>query len=279
MASKYEIRSISLPPRSHPTTLSLEEKLNKLKTWEASSTSSSESICIGLSGLEDLCVGVNHLLNMSSTQEVISHYPNEKCLDNLLDGSVRILDICGIARDVMLQFKEQVQALQSALRRRKGNSSIESSIASYSCFTNKMKKEAKKSIAVLKQMDCKLKSSPVQDHHLIQLIKEVVAINSSVFQSLFLFLSTSKPKQSRWSMVSKLMHKGAQACEEKQETVNQLESVDAALSERPHFEKMQIAQRRLEALEISIQDIENFLESVFKHLIKTRATILNIISQ
>ncbi|XP_021691039.2 uncharacterized protein LOC110672546 [Hevea brasiliensis] len=216
---------------------------------------------------------------MSSTQEVLSYYQKEKCLHNLLDGSVRILDICGITRDVMLQFKDQVQALQSALRRRKGYSSIEGSIASYSCFTKKMKKEAKKSIAVLKQMGSKLKASPLQDHHLIQLFKEVIAMSSSVFQSLFSFLSTSKPKQNRWSMVSKLMQKGAQACEEKQEIVNQLESVDAALSEKPHFGQMQIAQKRLEALEISIQDIENCLESVFKHLIKTRASILNIISQ
>ncbi|KAJ9146896.1 hypothetical protein P3X46_029111 [Hevea brasiliensis] len=279
MANSYHVRSISLPSRSHPTTLRVEQELNKLKTWEASSTSTSGSICIGLSGLEDLYKGVNDLLSMSSTQEILSHCQNEKCLENLLDGSVRLLDICGVTRDFLLQFKEQVQALQSALRRRKGDSSIESSIASYSCFTKKIKNEAKKSIAVLKQMDSKLKASLLQDHHLIQLFKEVIAMNSSIFQSLFLFLSTSKPKRSRWSTVSKLMRKGAIACEEKQEIVNHLQSVDAALSERPHLEKIQIAHQRLEALEAGIEHIENCLENVFRNLIKTRASILNIISQ
>jgi len=34
MANKYHARSISLPSRSHPSTISLEEGLNKLKTWQ-----------------------------------------------------------------------------------------------------------------------------------------------------------------------------------------------------------------------------------------------------
>ncbi|KAJ9128755.1 hypothetical protein P3X46_034516 [Hevea brasiliensis] len=250
-AKRYHIRSISLPSRSHPANLRVEEELNKLKIWEASSTSTSGSICIGLSGLEDLYKGMNDLLNMSSTQEILSQYENEKCLNSLLDGSVKLLDIRGITRDLMLQFKEQVQALQSILRRRKGDSNIESSISKYTCFRKKIKKGAKKFIAVLKQMDGKLKAAPFQDDHLIQLFKEVIAMNSSIFQSLFLYLSTSMLKGSMWSAVSKLMHKAAIACEEKQEI----------------------------ALEVSIEDIENCLESVFGHLMKTRACILNIISQ
>ncbi|KAJ6774725.1 BPS1-LIKE PROTEIN [Salix purpurea] len=77
----------------------------------------------------------------------------------------------------MLRLKEQVQALQSALRRRKGDSSIESSVANYFCLRKKMK-DAKKLIASLKQMDNKFGASPFldQDHQLsdvIQVIREV----------------------------------------------------------------------------------------------------------
>ncbi|EEF40671.1 uncharacterized protein LOC8268739 [Ricinus communis] len=279
MASKYRTRSISLPSRSHPNTLRIEGELNKLKTLDASS---SGSVCIGLSGLEDLYNGFNDLLNMSTAQEVLTHSRNEKCLDELLDGSVKLLDICGITRDVMLQFKEQVQSLQSALRRRKGDSSIETSISGYTCFRKKMKKDAKTFVANLKQMDSKLEASKFQyqeDLYLIQLFKQVILINSFIFQSLLSFLASSKPKQSRWSVASKLMHKRAIACEEKQEIVNELESVDSALAEKTNSEKMQIAKRRLEALEMGIQDIEICLERVFRHLVKTRASILNIISQ
>jgi hypothetical protein len=148
-----------------------------------------------------------------------------------------------------------------------------------------MKKDAKKLIASLKQMDNKLGASSLldQDQHLsavIRVIREVNVINCSIFQSLLMFLSkSSKPNQSRWSLVSKLMHKGVIACEEKQENVNEIETVDAALSEVSDSEKVKIAQKRLEALEMSIDDLENCLERLSRPLIKSRASLLNIISQ
>ncbi|XP_011022277.1 PREDICTED: uncharacterized protein LOC105124112 [Populus euphratica] len=286
MACKYHVRSISLPSRSHPTTLRIEEELNKLNKWEVSSNSVSGSISNSLSGLEDLYKCMDDLLNLASTQQVLSRHENEKCLDELLDGSVRLLDVCSIGRDILLRFREQVQALQSAFRRRKGDSSIESSVATFNCFRKKMKKDTKKLIASLKQMDNKLGASSLldQDQHLsavIRVIREVNVINCSIFQSLLRFLSTSsKPKQSRWSLVSKLiLHKGVITCEEKQENVNEIGTVDAALSQVSDSENVKIAQKRLEALEMSIDDLENCLERLSRPLIKSRASLLNIISQ
>ncbi|KAL9356833.1 hypothetical protein Peur_050086 [Populus x canadensis] len=282
MSGKYRVRSISLPSRSHPTTLTVEEELNKLKEWEALSTSG--SICNGLLGVEDLYKYVDELLNLASTQEVISRHENGKCHNELLDWSVRLLDVCSIARDTMLRFREHIQSLQSALRRRKGDSSIESSVATFTCFRKKMKKDAKKLIASLKQMDNKLGASSLldQDQHLsavIKVIREVNVINCSIFQSLLLFMSTSSnPKQSRWSLVSKWMHKGVIPCEAKQENVNELVAVYAALSEVSDSEKVKITYKKLEALVISIEDLESCLERVFRVLIKTRASLLNVIS-
>ncbi|XP_035549197.1 uncharacterized protein LOC109017283 [Juglans regia] len=294
MAGKYQVRSISLPSRSHPSTVRLEEELNRLKIREETSTLTSESICKGLVGLEELYRCVDDLLNMASTQQVLSQLQHEKYVEELLDGSVRLLDICGITRDAMLQIREHVQVLQSALRRRKGDSSIESSINSYTCFRKKMKKDAKKLIAALKQMESKCGASPILDldHHLsavIRVLREVCLMNVSTFQSLLMFLTTpvSKPI-SGWSLVSKLMHKSVIACEEKQEKVNEMEVVDAALStlcrsyassKGADPEKAQSAKKRLEDLEISIEELENSLECVFRRLIRTRASLLNIISQ
>ncbi|XVF15995.1 hypothetical protein REPUB_Repub09cG0204100 [Reevesia pubescens] len=287
MAGKYHVRSISLPSRSHPTTLRIEDELNRLKTWEVSALSStSESICADLSGLEDLYQCMDDLLNMASTQEVLSQHQHEKCIEELLDGSLRLLDNCGIARDTMFQIKEHVHALQSALRRRKGDSSIENNIIKYTHLRKGMKKQGKKLITELKQMDNKLGASPLldQDHHfsaVIRALREVNVMNASIFQSIFSFLSAPvSSKQTRWSLVSKLMHKGVISCEEKQENVNELESVDAALCRHTSdVEKMQIAHKRLEALESSIECLENRLERVFRHLIKARTSLLNIISQ
>ncbi|XVF62265.1 hypothetical protein PTKIN_Ptkin08bG0203500 [Pterospermum kingtungense] len=186
----------------------------------------------------------------------------------------------------MSQIKEHVHALQSALRRRKGDSSLENHILSYSHFRKEMKKQAKKLMSELKQMDTKLGASPVldQDHHfsaVIRVLREVNAMNTSMFQSLFsFFVAPVSSRQTRWSLVSKLLHKGVISCEEKQENANELESLDVALCRHiSDVEKMQIVHKRLLSLESGIEGLENRLECVFRHLIKARTSLLNIISQ
>ncbi|CAJ1942257.1 unnamed protein product [Sphenostylis stenocarpa] len=292
MANKYHVRSISLPPRSHPSTVRVEEELSKLKTWEGTSTSTSESIHTGLSLLQDLYLSLDDLLNMASTQQVISLHKCDKCVDEVLDGSMRILDICGITRDTMQQIKEIVQALHSSLRRRnrKGDSSFETSVTEYKLFTKKMKKNSNKLITSLKQMDGKFGVSPLLDldHHLaavIRVLREVIIINLLVFQFILSFLtaSSSNSKATKWLVVAKLMHKGVKSWEDNSGNVNELQCVETALStllnEGTDDEKMQVAHERLEALKNAIERIENSLESVFRRLIKTRASLLNIISQ
>jgi len=290
MANKYHVRSISLPSRSHPSTIRVEEELNQLKTWEGTSTSTSGSIHIGLSLLEDLYISLEDLLNMASTQQVISHHQGEKCVEELLDSSMRILDICGITRDTILQIKENVQTLHSSLRRRKGDSSVERSVAEYKFFTKKMKKTVNKLITSLKQMDSKFGMSSILelDHHLSSLIRvfrEVIAMNLSVFQFIlsFLIVSSSKSKTTKWKFVAKLMHKGVITCEDNSDNVNELQCVNATLntllSEGTNGENLQASHERLEALENAIETIENDLENLFRRLIKSRASLLNIISQ
>ncbi|KAE9612914.1 hypothetical protein Lalb_Chr05g0212011 [Lupinus albus] len=287
MANKYHVRSNSFPSASHPSTTRIEEELRNLKSFEATSTSTSESFGTSLSLIQDLYVCLDDLLNLASTQKLISHYKGEKFMEEVLDGSVRLLDICGITRDTMSQIKENVQSLHSALRRRKGDSNIERSVAEYNFFTKKVKKNAKKLITSLKQMDSKFGVSLVlnQDQDvaaLIRVLREVIAMNMSIFQSILSFLafSSSKSKISKWLMVAKLMEKGVKS---REENSNELQCVDAALStllrDCTNVEKMQAARDNLEALENAIESLENGLENVFRFLIKTRTSLLNIMSQ
>ncbi|XP_045811266.1 uncharacterized protein LOC123905631 [Trifolium pratense] len=289
MAAKYHVRSNSFPSQSHPTSTRIEQELCKIKIWEATSTSTSDSIANGLSMLEDLYISLEDLLNMASTQKAISHHQGEKSVEELMDGSVKILDICGITRDIMLQIKENVQTVHSSLRRRKGDSSIEKSVAEYNFFTKKMKKNVTKLITSLKQMESKFGASSLlnQDQEfvvVIRVIREVIAMNMSIFQSILYFLvgSASKSKAAKWLKVAKLMHKKV-VCEEKLENSNELQCVEASLrtllSEGSDVAKMQATHENFEALENAIEMIENGLESVFRRLVKTRVTLLNIMTQ
>nr|KYP66541.1 hypothetical protein KK1_012837 [Cajanus cajan] len=190
----------------------------------------------------------------------------------------------------MFQIKENVQSLHSSLRRRKGDSSIERIIAEYNFFSKKMKKNAKKMITTLKQMETKFGVSPLlnQDQQLaalVRVLREVIVMNISIYRSLLAFLAVpaSKSMATKWSLVAKLMHKGVISCQENQENSNELKSVEASLShlqsEGSNVAKMQVAHERLEALENAIQRIENGLESVFRCMVKTRACLLNIMTQ
>jgi hypothetical protein len=57
------------PCASHPCAVKVEEELNRIKTWEATSTS--DYICNGLFLLQDIYINLDDLLNMTSTQKVL----------------------------------------------------------------------------------------------------------------------------------------------------------------------------------------------------------------
>ncbi|XP_023552100.1 uncharacterized protein LOC111809869 [Cucurbita pepo subsp. pepo] len=290
MAARYHLRSISLPSRSHPTTLRIEEQLSKLKALESSSPSTSKSICNGLQGLDDLYACMDELLHMASTKQVLSSHQNRELVDELVEGFIKLLDTCGKTRDMILQIQEQAQALQSALRRRKGDLSIRNAIANYTNLRKKMKKEALKLISSTKQMDEKIGSSHLmnQDLHLYAVnraLKESCFFTISIFASLlsFVAIQSVKSKPNRWALVSKvLMRRGAIASEENNQISNELDDVDAAidtLGNGVDADNLQSARRSLEGLEMGMEGFENGLKGIFRQMIRARACLLNLISQ
>ncbi|CAN1276155.1 hypothetical protein LINPERPRIM_LOCUS15932 [Linum perenne] len=114
-ATTFHARSNSFPSRPHPIVSEFDEQLCRLRQSQAASTSSSSSISHKLSGLQDVYDCVDKLIQLPSTQQAMIHDQNE-----LLDGSLRMLDMCNTAKDALSQMKESVVELQSAIRRRQG---------------------------------------------------------------------------------------------------------------------------------------------------------------
>jgi len=278
-SSKSNKRSISLPSRSHPATQNIEEELSKLKTWEFSASPTAEAVYSGLIGLGEVHKCMVDLLNLPLTLQSLSQCQNKKWVDEILDKSVRFLDICSTTREIVSRFKENVKDVQSSLRRRKEDLSINN----YTTFRKKMKQEAKSLITALKRMDHEevVVVMEVDDQlvsAVIRILREVTTIGISVFQMVLNFLSApiSKPI-SKWSLVSRLVNKGDQ------ENVNEIESVDVALSSLSksgpnEMEKIQFVQSKLETVEAHFECIENGLDNIFRCLIRSRSTLLNVIS-
>ncbi|EXB95397.1 hypothetical protein L484_014370 [Morus notabilis] len=270
----YHARSNSFPSRQHPLIPEFDEQLCRLRSSEAAS-SSSASLSGKLSGLQDLHDCVDKLLLLPLNQQALSNQKNEKWVDELLDGSLRLLDMCNTAKDALQQTKESTQELQSIIRRRRGG---ESSLSSELKKFLNSRKAVKK--ALHKAMESKCAFSLLnRDQEVVSMLREVQSITLSVFESMFFFISG--PKSSSWSLVSKLMNSKTVSCEKVNES-NEFASADAALNllishkmKNSDSTVEENAQKQLQELEMCIQDLEEGVESLYRRLIKIRVSLLN----
>ncbi|CAL2279816.1 unnamed protein product [Prunus armeniaca] len=115
-------------------------------------------------------------------------------------------------------------------------------------------------------------------------LREVEAITLAVFESLLSFISGPKSQPSKWSVV-KMMQPNKLSCEEATET-NEFAEVDAALNSlighttsKPDLKSADNinVHNQLDTLESCIQDQEEGVECLFRQLIKTRVSRLNIL--
>ncbi|VFQ88198.1 unnamed protein product [Cuscuta campestris] len=300
--NRYHVRSVSFPGRSHPCTNKIEQVLNKIKTWDSPFSSSSslsspkpEKVYELLPMLVELYECIEQLLALPITQSHLFQHHQDTSVDGLLEGSVRFIDICSSTREMVVMSKEAIHELQSVFRRNKvgDHLNIESGIDSYDRSRRKMHKEIEKTLTVLKQVDNGAVSR--SDSPIIRVLEEASLVSVSTFESLLMFLSSVpflKPKPSRWSLASKLMRQKGVLTNyhhgKKDNNLSDMEKVDLALGdlilhkcdkEGGGAEKLELAQRRLETLDIKSEILEHGLEELFKHMIRIRVSLLNHISE
>ncbi|CAN1770775.1 hypothetical protein LINPERHAP1_LOCUS11708 [Linum perenne] len=282
-ATTFHARSNSFPSRTHPTVSEFDEQLCRLRQSQAASTSS--SISHKLNGIQDVYECVDKLIQLPSTQQAMIHDQNELLDNELLDGSLRVLDMCNTAKDALSQLKESVAELQSAIRRRQGDLVAETKryLNSRKIVKKAIKKalkgiENKKStssnsveaISMLREVEC-----------IVLELRETESIVLEVLESLLSFISQSNSKSSSWSLVSKIM---TSKKNEVSANTNEFAEVDACLKTsksseeiQAHLKNLQPCIQDLENLQPCIQDLEEGVECLFRCLIKTRSSILNIL--
>ncbi|KAF5449083.1 hypothetical protein F2P56_029565 [Juglans regia] len=285
--TSYHARSNSLPSSPHPLIAQVNEYLCRLRASEA--TSSSSSMSHNIVGLQDLHDCVDKLLLLPLSTQSLAQQQQEKWVNELLDGSLRLLDLCNTAKDALLQTKECTQELQSIMRRRRGESMLGSEVRKFLNSRKVVKKAINKALGNLKGAKDKCTFSPSEAENevvaLFSILREAEAFTVTVFESLLSFISgrNAQSKSCRWSLVSKLMYSKRVACEEEETHANEFSKVDAALLsvfmtsklDNKHVENLQ---NQLEHLEMCTQDFEDGLECLFRRLIKTRVSLLNVLN-
>ena len=282
--SHFHVRSNSLPSRPHPLILQCNEHLDRLRSSNETSSSSS-SLSHKLGGLQDLHECVEKLFQLPLSQEALNHEFQENRVDELLNGSLRLLDVCTAAKDSLLHTKECMRELQSIMRRRKGGEvELKAEIKKFLTSRKVVKKAISKALANLKgtRKNCNI-SSANKDNQLVSLLESVEVITLSTFQSLLQLISgTTQSKSNSWSLVSKLMQTKKVGCSQladESEFAQLDEELQSCMfAQTSKFENTNNLQTQLEKVESLTQDLEEGLEFLFRRLIKTRVALLNILN-
>ncbi|KAK9129298.1 hypothetical protein Sjap_009785 [Stephania japonica] len=133
------------------------------------------------------------------TQQALAHHRHERWVDEVSEGFLRVLDACGITRDVLFLVKEHLQHLQSALRRSSvAEPGQQNRIGAYHYSRNKMK-EMHKCLETLKGMTESFAPSLSDSEHnvvsVVVVLREVRMITISIVESILSLMSVSKPKR------------------------------------------------------------------------------------
>ncbi|GER26134.1 hypothetical protein STAS_01762 [Striga asiatica] len=267
MAS-FHVRSNSFPSQSHPTAKDIEDRLERLKASQATSTS---SICTNLASIRDLHKGINNMIQTPSIQQELANVQNENWTNELLEGSLRLVDLCGFSRDVLCLTKESIQELQSAIRRQADD------FNSYAASRKKVNKMVNKCIKNMKTSN--QNSSPISP--IGKILKEAESIDLSILKSLLVVLSGQKDTESKKSW-STLLSKFTQSTSRVHSEVDR-ESGDMDLCSLSIHKSMKNMDSKtmlmqLRASEMIIQEIEECVEALFRSLVRTRVSLLNAIS-
>ncbi|CAN0845460.1 hypothetical protein LINGRAHAP2_LOCUS4136 [Linum grandiflorum] len=246
-ATSFHVRSNSLPSRPHPIVSEVEENICRLRS----------SISDNLRNLQDLHECVDKLFELPLNQQALVQ--DQKFLNQLLDGSLRLLDFCNTANDALSQMKESVCQLQSVLRRKQGDVD-QSDVKQYLTLRKAVNKSIQKALN---------NDNP----EIVAVFIDIEAITITVFESLASFVSVSRP--SGWSFVSKLKQQKKVANEQE---MNEFTTVDASLETLlgNKTNKCEKVQTQLKDLEQCIQDLEEGTECLYRRMIKSRVALLNI---
>ncbi|VVB02795.1 unnamed protein product [Arabis nemorensis] len=311
----YKARCVSLPVRSHPSIRRIQEVVSKVRAFGSSMLESRMMVRDGLSGLTELyrCLSEDLFKTSSGTQQALLN--GVGLMDELLEVSLKYLEVCGGAKDTASRIKKSVVEVESALRRSKkgGEFSLESDVDAYMASRKEIKKEIKKNMVMSREADACLESSVWCDDDqelsaLVRVMQETSVMTCFVLRSVLSFLSSPKGLKTKnhhhhkgWGIVMKLVKKGIdhhnqeKRDHEKGFSCLELEAMEAELGKlvvmttredqeevkeisEEISERIQCALVRSEGVETAMEELEEGLEGLFKVMIQARVSLLNILS-
>ncbi|XP_071704381.1 uncharacterized protein [Rutidosis leptorrhynchoides] len=286
--TKPQLRSTSVPSRLSPSCSQIEMNHNKLRTLQP--IYSSTSIHNRIACLIDLYIWINEVTNASQIQQVKLQCGNRSLIEDALVGSIKLLDSHSELVELLAQMKDHVRTLQFSLRRK--GVTRETHILDYILSQKKLKKNIMECIRSLDKMERGIDQSCLVDNEdcyfsmMIRFLRDIAIATISVFRAIFVFMLGKSKVEKRSSLVAKFMPTGRVSCEQNQEIVSDVNIIDITLcSLKTNLKKnenktdyVQIVTESLQNLDVQIEGYEVGMDHVYRKLIQTRVSLLNILA-
>ncbi|MED6217451.1 hypothetical protein PIB30_017894 [Stylosanthes scabra] len=225
--------------------------------------------------LKKLQNSANELLHSAVVQESLVEDGEEKWLNEFCDSCLRMLEVCGISKDVVVLVKEHVQDVRFTLRRASiGEAGIQDKMAACDSYRKKLKKEILKCLKWFKAKTITNNPNMLMKEHKLMLVvdvlREVRLTSISIVESLLSLISTPWLDLDSKSKSSSSSSSWRRSLFPSKVVVVPWDDDDAML--------LHSANKRLAGVQMAIEDLELELECMFRRLIHTRVLLLNILT-
>ncbi|XP_010530453.1 PREDICTED: uncharacterized protein LOC104807040 [Tarenaya hassleriana] len=280
------IRSVSLLVRSHPLFSQLGNDVSDLRSQWLSGGGAVRTldwILDGLRRLRDVHECLSEILCLPQTQDCLRNRCEEDSLaENLLEDLLRFVDVFGTFRTSILALREHQAESQAALRRRD-----ETKIAMYLKARRRIAKEIaglSASVRRCTKLECHVitveSSLSYAEAELAAVITEVMEATAVISLALFNGVNSALGCSKTASCGAGLLRRGRNVrVEEGIEELKGIRGESLSGLRKMKNEDVRVVLRKMRELEEGILGIEIASEKVFRSLINTRVSLLNLLTK